>query len=121
MLNYFHAHLRELVCHHVANPPGLVLGGLPQSGHDQRLEVLLGQQRGDADTRLHSQETHRVLQDAFMRKTSTYLAHYLDCFCFQEFQPSQPILIKWERHTSEDTFKDTRIITNSPVRQKPVQ
>ena len=58
------AYLRELVSHHVADPPGLVLGSLAQGGHHQGLQVLLGQQGGDAHARLHRQQTHRVLETA---------------------------------------------------------
>lgn len=53
-----HADLRELVSHHIADPPGLILGGLAQGGHHQRLQVLLGQQRGDAHTGFHGQQAH---------------------------------------------------------------
>lgn len=56
-------HLRELVSHHVANPPGLVLGSLAQGGHDQGLQVLLRQQSGDADAGLHCQQPNRVLAE----------------------------------------------------------
>jgi len=54
-------YLWELVSHHVADPPGLVLSSLAQGRHDQSLQVLLGQQGGDAHTGFHSQQTHRVL------------------------------------------------------------
>lgn len=56
-------YLRELVSHHVADPPGFVFCSLAESWHHQGLEVLLRQQSGNADTSLHSKQPHRVLME----------------------------------------------------------
>lgn len=52
------AYLRELVSHHVADPPGFVLCSLAQGWHHQGLQVLLRQQSGYADTSLHCKQPH---------------------------------------------------------------
>lgn len=72
----------ELVGHHVADAPGLVCGALAQGRHDQLLDVLLLEERGDGDAGLDCQQAHRVLCNgkgscvwSFGRMTSK-------CFCW---------------------------------------
>lgn len=55
-------HLSELVGHHVADPPGFIIGRLTESRHHVLLNVIRGEEGGDADTGLYIQETNRILQ-----------------------------------------------------------
>lgn len=57
------AYLRELVSHHVADPPGFVFCSLTQGWHHQGLQVLLRQQSGNANTSLHCKQPNRVLME----------------------------------------------------------
>ena len=51
----------ELLRHHVAHAPRLVLGAAPPYGHHQRLRLLFRQQDGDGHAGVHGQQTDRIL------------------------------------------------------------
>lgn len=59
---FLRTHFWELVGHHIAHSPGLVLGCLTQSWHDQGLQILLRQEGCDANAGFYRQQPHWVLK-----------------------------------------------------------
>ena len=65
-------HLCELVSHHVADSPGLVLSGRIENGHDQPVSVCMVHQAGNGTACLCSQQADRVLHTHVHTHTHTH-------------------------------------------------